>query len=623
MPISLNNKARGMQMVKTKKYKDLFDQVSFYLHVINKLDSYIVIITYLGAFINAVTPYVKFYLLGRLVDVLLNKDVYSAVVLSVILLVFSAITKLISSIITNAIGRKRQSLFANFKSGIYEHYLQLEYSTAEKAMTKEKMSVANSMVDMYGGVEELINRVGNLMEALISIISAIFILGEFMRILFVSKMISAQGKVFSSALIVASILIHFLLVRAVSLKHTAKTKTLINRHGNTENLLDYYLSHIYTDSTMLFDIKMFGMDNLVKDKFGEFVSKSSQYYKEEYDNIIGLNTKTGFLDVLANVVSFCVIARCVFLSVITAGLYTKYYSSFLNLIRMTACVATELDGIERTCGYLQAYKEFIGLRTNGDEDLKKCNSFQVIQLHDVSYKYPGTDRYVLKHINLTLEVGKNVALVGRNGAGKSTLVKLICGLYKPTSGYITVDKIRMEDIKDSFRERVGTVFQECVLFPFTISENIACASWSDDCKVQKCLSEAGILEKIVQLPQKCETDLMNMDSDGFGFSGGERQKLVIARALYRDGRCMILDEPASALDVISENELYESFSNLTKDKIGVLVSHRMSGCTLCDYIIVIDDGEVECIGKHSDLLKSNQLYKKLWNAQAKYYKEHI
>ena len=182
-----------------------------------------------------------------------------------------------------------------------------------------------------------------------------------------------------------------------------------------------------------------------------------------------------------------------------------------------------------------------------------------------------------------------------------------------------IDGVDLKNVKDQFQKMIGTVFQECVTFPLTIGENVACREEYDPEQVLNCLEKTGIKDKILGFPKQLETNLMDIDEEGVGFSGGERQKIVIARALYEDHQCYVLDEPASALDVISENELYETFAKLTQDKLGILVSHRMSGCTLCDSIIVMDEGRMISNGTHMDLLNSCDEYKELWYAQAKYY----
>jgi ATP-binding cassette subfamily B protein len=256
----------------------------------------------------------------------------------------------------------------------------------------------------------------------------------------------------------------------------------------------------------------------------------------------------------------------------------------------------------------------------------------VIEFHDVSFKYPAASEYALKHLNLTIYTGKRLAVVGMNGSGKTTMIKLLTRLYEPTEGRITLNG---EDIKNydyaAYLNLFAVVFQDFKLPSLPLGENVAASSAYDAKRVTQCLSEMGAKEMpLATILYK------DFDKDGVNISGGEAQKIALARAIYKDAPFVVLDEPTAALDPIAESEVYSKFdviaeksddaqkSTLTSYNGGdartaVYISHRLSSCRFCDKVAVFDSGELVQMGGHDDLLQSNGKYAQLWNAQAQYY----
>lgn len=244
-----------------------------------------------------------------------------------------------------------------------------------------------------------------------------------------------------------------------------------------------------------------------------------------------------------------------------------------------------------------------------------------IRLENVSFCYPGAEKDTLKNINLTIHPGEKLAVVGQNGAGKTTLVKLICGFLDPTEGRVQLNgvDIREYDRKDYY-QMFTAVFQSFSLLPGTIAENVAQKEKIEKERLKDCLEKAGLLEKIEQLPKKAETYLnREVYLDAIALSGGETQRLMLARALYKEAPFLILDEPTAALDPMAEAEIYSRFNEIVGDKTAVYISHRLSSCKFCDEILVFDKGSVIQQGSHENLVKVPGKYQELWNAQAQYY----
>ncbi len=255
---------------------------------------------------------------------------------------------------------------------------------------------------------------------------------------------------------------------------------------------------------------------------------------------------------------------------------------------------------------------------------KRSDRQYEVEFRDVSFKYPGTDTWSLRHVSMKFRVGERLAIVGENGSGKTTFIKLLCRLYDPTEGTILLNGIDIK--KYNYDDYIGVfsvVFQDFQLFCLPLGENVAGRKDYDREKAEKCLKNAGFGERLAELTQGLDTYLYKVLSpDGVEFSGGEKQKIAIARALYKDAPFLILDEPTSALDPMAEAEIYEKLDAIVGDKTAVYISHRLSSCKFCDEIAVFDKGGIVQQGSHQALLDdAGGKYAQLWNAQAQYYVE--
>ena len=249
-----------------------------------------------------------------------------------------------------------------------------------------------------------------------------------------------------------------------------------------------------------------------------------------------------------------------------------------------------------------------------------------IALENVSFKYPGSEKYILKNVNLTLHAGEKLAVVGLNGAGKTTIVKLLCGFYDPTEGRVTLNGTDIRELRRrDYYKMFSAVFQSFSLLASTVAANVAQSEDDIDMqRVRDCAAMAGLTEKIESLPQGYDT-LMNRDvyEDAIMLSGGETQRLMLARALYKNSPIIMLDEPTAALDPIAEAELYEKYGDMTSGKSSVYISHRLASTRFCDRILFIEDGGIAEQGTHDELLAKGGRYAELFEVQSRYYKEEV
>jgi len=250
-----------------------------------------------------------------------------------------------------------------------------------------------------------------------------------------------------------------------------------------------------------------------------------------------------------------------------------------------------------------------------------------IEFRDVCFRYPGAEEDTLSHISFTVKGSEKIALVGNNGAGKTTLVKLLCGLYEPTSGGIYINRENINEFHATeYQKLLSVVFQDSSLLSFTVEMNVAgeLPERVDKERVKKALQAVGLWENIEKLPYGTETYItQDLDEGGVQFSGGETQKLLVARAMYRNGPILILDEPTSALDPIAESQLYTEYNNMTEEKTAFFISHRLASTKFCDRIFLLENGRIAEDGTHEALMEQNGRYRELFDIQSHYYKEGL
>ena len=247
-----------------------------------------------------------------------------------------------------------------------------------------------------------------------------------------------------------------------------------------------------------------------------------------------------------------------------------------------------------------------------------------IEFRDVSFQYPNTERWALRHVNLKFKVGEKLAVVGMNGSGKTTFIKLMCRLYDPTEGEILLNGVNIKKYDyNEYLSIFSVVFQDFQLFSFSLGQNVAASSKFDRERAMQALAKAGFGERLAAMPHGLETYLYkDFDANGIEISGGEAQKIALARALYKDAPFIILDEPTAALDPVSEYEVYSKFNQISGDKTAIYISHRLASCRFCDKSAVFHKGTIVQIGTHAELVADkNGKYHELWNAQAQYYTE--
>ena len=304
------------------------------------------------------------------------------------------------------------------------------------------------------------------------------------------------------------------------------------------------------------------------------------------------------------------------------GASTTLFLAITDLLEILGILYVNVSYLDKTFEYLDIpNRMYQGSLTTE----KRSDRQYEIEFRDVSFRYPGSEQYALRHVNMKFRVGSRLAVVGQNGSGKTTFIKLLCRLYDPTEGKILLNGIDIRKYRyDDYMQIFSVVFQDFKLLSLPLGQNVAASREYDAARVTDCLKKAGFAEKLAAMPKDLDTFLYkDMDTDGVEVSGGEAQKIAIARALYKDAPFIILDEPTAALDPIAEAEIYEKFNDIAGDKTAIYISHRLSSCKFCDEIAVFDNGQIVQQGTHDALVSDESgKYHELWNAQAQYYTEH-
>lgn len=314
----------------------------------------------------------------------------------------------------------------------------------------------------------------------------------------------------------------------------------------------------------------------------------------------------------------------VFTKSLTVSAFSVVLSSITSVKEATLSIAQSFEMMSRFAFYFQNMKEFLGFESEVADGTEKCDGFESLEFKNVSFRYPSANKLTLEDVSFKINKGDTVALVGVNGAGKSTLVKLLLRFYDVTEGEILLNGRSIKEYElVSLRGMFGAVFQDYRNFALTVNENLMCRECDENDKkrAEAALKKSGLWEKIEALPEKGDTVLTReFEKDGAGLSGGENQKLSVARLFAKDFEVAVLDEPSSALDPIAEYKMYESLISVTRGKTVLYISHRLSSAVLSDRIIVLNGGRIAEEGSHKELMAKDGIYSRMFSLQASSYK---
>ncbi len=576
------------------------------------------------ALVTALQPFATIWFSAQILNEIAGKRNLQAL----IILAFSVVTiNFIFSIIKDRIDimhRERENQMWCYFSKVFADkqlsmdFVNIEDVNIQKRKDKEKYNLFN----FGNGLAQFIWTINSTIEGTISVIASI--------VMVVTLFTSASGNIVMDSpvwilILLVTISIGMFINAKVFKKNNDTFMKWCEKTEPLNRLYGFFGFILCKDNDRAKDVRIYRQDipaDLELTRLEEKDKKEMSFFRKYNINEAIATLMTG----LNYVVCYMFVALKAFFGAFGVGSIVQYVGA---LGRFGDGLQKLIYGISDNAVYtihLKNLFDFLDLpnkKYEGKLPIEKfCYNEYEIEFKNVSFKYPGTENYVLKNVNLKFHYGKKLAVVGMNGSGKTTMIKLLCRLYDPTEGKITLNGV---DIKKydytEYMSIFSVVFQDFKLFSFSLGQNIARSVDVDEKRANDALHKAGFGNRISNMPKGLDTLLYkDFEEDGVEISGGEAQKIALARALYKNAPFIILDEPTAALDPIAEAEVYSNFNNIVGDKTAIYISHRLSSCRFCDKIAVFDKGQIVQIGSHEELVTDESgKYYELWYAQAQYY----
>lgn len=574
------------------------------------------------SFFGKLSPYFNLFLSAEIVNEIVgarNKEKLITLVLITVLGNF--VIAIIGGVLNRIFGHKETLLYQREAAYYNKKTLSLDYDDLENTKVRQlRRKIMESAKINYHGKQLLLMSVGRLVNITISAILAL-ILGIEMFVLMLAAGFSWYVVLFV-ALIIGIVVFNVW----YSFQSKDKMGALSNQISQTmidENRIDEAVDCY----NMGKDVRLYRQDKLImKIKNFTFDLHKKAFRRMEQKRYM-VNIPLQIAGILLQAVIYIFVCIYALIGVFGVGSIIKYVGFVETIIGCITSYFNVFGDIKYNTPFVEDYLEYFDIPQKmyqGSLTIEKRDDNEYyVEFKDVSFKYPGAETYAIRHVNMKFKVGDRLAVVGMNGSGKTTFIKLMCRLYDPTEGEILLNGVNIKKYDyDKYLSIFSVVFQDFKLFSFTLGENIAAGSIYDDNEVVSALNQSGFGERLATMPDGIKTSLYkDFDKNGVEVSGGEAQKIALARALYKNASFIILDEPTAALDPIAEYEIYSKFDEIVGDKTAIYISHRLYSCRFCDNIIVFDNGQIVQCGSHQELVADKDgKYYELWTTQAQYYK---
>ena len=595
-----------------------------------KLSPNFFIATFACAALTALSPYATVWLSAQLVGELAgNRDLHRLMTLVLWILGTTAVLTFLRSASFHWKEAETDDLWRRHNKTYMDKQMSLDYVDEDSQRVYDMYSQIMQNANLSGaGGTICILQVEQIMTALFQILGGIVLSWG----LFASAVPDGTLAFLSHP---AFVLVFFAAMAGVACLspvfagQAAKYMPLVQESGKLGNRMFHIQRSLPEDPKNALDLRIYNQyQNVVSDQMMNVYGNDSTFFRLRRGRMGVL--KSASSSVSALLMGFVYLFVCLKACGGAFGLgeTAQYLGAATNLFQGLVTLVNMLADLEINGVYMKNIFTYLDLPNNmyqGSLTTEKRSDRQyTVEFRDVSFRYPGSEQYALRHLNMKFKVGERLAVVGMNGSGKTTFIKLLCRLYDPTEGVILLNGIDIRKYRyDEYMDIFSVVFQDFRLLALPLGQNVATRQNYDAARVTDCLNKAGFGERLAKMPQGLETSLYKeLDENGVTVSGGEAQKIAIARALYKDAPFIVLDEPTAALDPVAEAEIYAKFNEIAGDKTAIYISHRLSSCKFCDEIAVFDHGEVVQQGTHEALLSDTDgKYCELWNAQAQYYTE--
>lgn len=561
-----------------------------------------------GGLLPVLAPLIPRIVIDKMVAGADFKEVFRAISFIVAL---SLILALIAVICDNIKFVQFIDLRLHELNDLNERFLEIDYEHLEDPAFRDRYQTATETLKTNNtGFEGIYHNFFALLPLLFTTILLSLIIGIFQPLVFLACLLGG--------------IITTIVNREIS-KYVYKRKDDVARAARKRR---YFYETCY-DFAYGKEIRVFRLEN----KLAQDYKRRSYNYITVIKQIANRRFAVGLFELLMLLLqdglAYYFVIKAYFDKTISLGDVSFYVGAIIALSTTLRSISSTLTEMNTSSRLTKDYFDYIDDKSlfalKGNRKALPHEETLEIEFKNVSFKYPRTDKYIFKNFNFKINKGEKLAVVGINGAGKSTLVKLMTGLFLPTEGDIFVNGINIKDFSDKeYRKMFSVVFQEVNIYATTVLKNVIGTDDSEEAREKgiECLRLVGLEEKIESLPQKYETQLLKViEENGIELSGGQNQKIAIARALYKDGNMVILDEPTASLDALAEAEIYQNFDKLVKNKTAVYISHRLASTKFCDKIALFDGEGLKEYGSHEELMQLKGKYYQMFMTQGKYYQE--
>ena len=557
--------------------------------------------------IDAIQPFVLIMISPLLIDELLGgRNVKYLLTYVAIIAVGSTLLSLIGSVLGCIMEKYDQKMQNYFTEQISLRVMELDFQLTEDKEALDQIEAARTGMSWYsGGVHGITTQLFNMISNIIKLVGVMVLIAIYAPLLFALILV----------LLVFNVLIRHKM-NQLEVEAYARLSKLNRVWG--------YLCWNLTDFQYGKEIRLYDAKDMMVTKWGRYTDEMNANWKKNADDNLKWALVAVIIDVARFTLMYLYLGYLAIFGYISIGIFTQMRSASSTFQSSLEAIVWGVQEIVKKSNYAHEYVKFMNYPAaivKGNKPVEEKE--HIIEFKNVSFTYPNTDVMVLNHVNVTLTPGEHLSVVGLNGAGKTTFIKLLSRLYDPTEGEILLDGVNIKEYDyEEYMNLFAPVFQDFKLFAFSIKENITMDEKIENKEVEPYLSKVGLSEKLSTLSQGMDTMLFKQfEEDGIVPSGGEQQKLAIARALYKNSPVVILDEPTAALDPVAEYEIYRQFNDLVGGKTAIYISHRLSSCKFCDRIAVFSEGTIKEYGTHDELVRlENGIYAEMFAAQAQDYR---
>lgn len=582
-----------------------------------------IIISFFLSVLGGVRPYINIILMGLLLDAVYEgAGLVQLIQYALLALGANMLLRLIEARLREWYNQKNEYIKEIEARVLNRKSLSMDYEYLEDPRVQELRFKSQAEGNYIGMVGWLLYRMEQIGTSVTSIILALVILIP----LFVT---TKQGEGFICSWM-CSVLLFVIVSLCVWINYQYSSSCAKwTKEANDKLIKDYNRINFYMDKLAGIesqkDLRIYAQQEMIEEDFAQTRERLVEGRKDIVKIFIRRERMGKGLSDLSGLLVYLFTGLRAYAGMITIGGVVTYASSILRFSNAVAQFAVTMADLKQVVLYCKDYAEYMDLSKRKYEgtipmEKRRDNKFTV-EFEHVSFRYPGTEVDIIRDLNLKFTVGEKMAIVGKNGSGKTTFIKLLCRLYDVTEGCIKVNgiDIRKYDYQE-YCNLFAVVFQDFRMFAFTVGENVASGEEVDEEKAIDALTKAGLGERMHKLTNGLDTYVgKDFVEEGVSFSGGEKQKMAIARAIYKNAPFVIMDEPTAALDPVSECEVFAGFDKMVGNKTAIYISHRLASCRFCEDILVFDKGTVVQRGSHEELEQQDGLYRELWNAQAQYY----